>query len=360
MSLGRLALQGCLVVGLLVVFVPFVFYLSSSDSLSEMEFQATDQYGTSITQFHENIEDVQAKIAHNEGALKEIKRNTPWYGEPDTRTRGLMQRHQGALDEQYMELESLVQTQQAMLVQYRAHAPVWSRLAFEEARELYLTRQKAHAGMSARAWTWGMMFEGIFGYGRRSEDLMGQVVMAVVKLAWNLSFGAIISLVDFCIRLPFYLKEYDLYSSDELLLDDGGGAYRDDTGSAGRAGEQEAVHASGEEWSDLESEEEADTLTHTEYRNSKEKQRVMRHSSSKDNQLSNFQPGALTGRSGLPSTTLVYLVMCCGAVVGTVFILLLIWSPCIACGVLKYRQMKNDPNYAARVRQQMGRRQHYD
>jgi hypothetical protein len=86
----------------------------------------------------------------------------------------------------------------------------------------------------------------------------------------------------------------------------------------------------------------------------------MRHSSSKDHQLSNFQPGSLAGRSGLPSTTLAYLVMCCGAVVGTVFILLLIWSPCIGCAVLKYRQIQNDPNYATRFRQQMGRRQHFD
>ena len=48
----------------------------------------------------------------------------------------------------------------------------------------------------------------IFGGSYDSRDsFLAVIVTAIAKLLWRLTFGVIVGIMDFMIRLPFYLKE---------------------------------------------------------------------------------------------------------------------------------------------------------
>lgn len=100
------------------------------------------------------------------------------------------------------ELYQLMQVREQQLVEIRALSPVFSPLAFAEARELFESRQKVHAGIQKQVWRcrslsstqfsdhgcmscnaqmfwWDMLFEGIAG--SRSDSLAEVLVGAIIR-----------------------------------------------------------------------------------------------------------------------------------------------------------------------------------
>jgi len=64
----------------------------------------------------------------------------------------------------------------------------------------------------------------VFYGGGNAENLMEWVALTVFRLLWNLSIGVITGVLDFAIRLPFWIREYQNYP-EEVHLPENYGDY---------------------------------------------------------------------------------------------------------------------------------------
>jgi len=113
-------------------------------------------------------------------------------------------------------LHSLQVKEEDILSDLRALTPVFSQLGFDEARSLWYRQQNFHKDMSKRLWKWDLFFDAITVQG--GDDITEILISAALRLLWRLTFGAVIAFIDFAIRLPFYIREYDLYTIGNAVV----------------------------------------------------------------------------------------------------------------------------------------------
>jgi len=157
---------------------------------------------------------LRAQVESEAAKLKELKSEVPWVGDADPLLKKKIEDRSKALQAAEGDLQRAIQDRENLLAQRRGLAPVFSKPAFDEARSLFWKRQGHHKEISV--WMWSMDI--IFG-ATRSDSLAEAIIVIVARLAWNLSFGIIFGLIDFAIRLPFYIAEYQLYTFNEPVPD---------------------------------------------------------------------------------------------------------------------------------------------
>jgi len=150
--------------------------------------------------------------------IKDLKSKMPWTGKPPMALTVALQDAEDRLVSSQRQMHALVDARETMLTQIRALTPVFSELAWEETRDLFAKRQEDHAGMSMTMWKFDMFFQLIFGGIDREGNFLAQIAGAVMQLLMRLSFGSVAALVDFAIRLPFWIKEYQLFEEDDTMM----------------------------------------------------------------------------------------------------------------------------------------------
>jgi hypothetical protein len=292
-----------------VILAPQWFYFADS-GVNIAEARSKDRYEYTLTDFRASIEATQRGLEDTEARIKDIKKSQPFFGRPSRESEIALQQETSIMQGYQQDMVELQETKTAMMTQYRAHSPVWSQFAFEEMRELYLERQKSHAGSAFRGWTWSMMFNGLMG-GGRDDNALSQLAGMLIKLLFHFTVGSVMSLVDFLIRVPFYLQDYDT-----MPIPEESGTYHADLdllpGGVGSVAEVS---------------------------------------------LQVSPVDAVLGRSGIVSSSLFFVLMAVGAIGGTAVIIALIWSPVMLCIAAAVYNAKNNPNRRGRQQQQQQQRQ---
>jgi hypothetical protein len=203
--------------GLLVIFSPRLFTTSTSldnprgTKVIELQSKMSSE-GIKV-----GIDHAQRDMARAQSEIKEVKSKMPWTGQAPMALTVALQDAEDRLRSSQRQMLSLVDARETMLTQIRALTPVFSELAWEETRELFAKRQESHAGMSMTMWKYDMFFQLIFGGIDREGNVLAQIGGAIVQLLMRLSFGSVAALVDFAIRLPFWIKEYQLFEENDNI-----------------------------------------------------------------------------------------------------------------------------------------------
>jgi len=209
---------GFVVVGLLVIFQPSLFYFSEVENKANPRHKTITALTEQFRQqsFDENIQQVTKQATRSHNRLAELRRQQPWTGETPPRLAMEIRTQEEALYASNAHLNALVTGRDELMTQIRALTPVFSKMAWEETRDLFYKRQEEYAGASYRWWKMDMMFDMIFGGMTREDNVISYALTALVRLVTQLSFGTIIGMIDFTFRLPFWLKEYQLYTPDDF------------------------------------------------------------------------------------------------------------------------------------------------
>jgi hypothetical protein len=205
----RIAFGLFLGLSLAVIFAPSLFYTGSeldAALVSKLDAQLPD------TDVFERIDTMEADMRDVQQRIKRVKAKTGYFSRPDRRQELALSMLQTEERTLALDLAQAEHIKENVMLARRSMTPVWSQLAFDQARDLYLERQKRHRGVAVTSWFFDLFFRAIFG---RGEDAAANVAWAIAQLAWRLSFGAIIALIDFAIRLPYRFKQYDLYADFE-------------------------------------------------------------------------------------------------------------------------------------------------
>lgn len=261
-------------------------------------------------------------IARGRAELDELNAKKPWTGQTPHRLKMQIVDATDKLSYAQQQRHSLVEAKDNMLTQIRSLTPVFSDLAWEETRDLFYARQESHAGMSARMWKWDMMFDMMFGGMSRDDNPMVYILTAIVKLFMRLTLGSVMALVDFAIRLPFWIKEYQLFTSDDL---ESMGHHQADQGTCGDNPDQEACQE-GENYEQGYEENLKETRVGEGYQ-------------------SEARGRAVGGGGGWASTaaaTLFWILAMFGATLATALLILAIWSPLILLGAFAFWKAKQE------------------
>lgn len=281
----QIGLGVSVLVGLLVIFSPSLFTTDLGGSIEtkvlELRSKMTEH------RFEEEIQLTRRTIVRDREEVRKLRKQAPWLGQTPLPLTAAIHDAEDQLQATERRLTAVVDAREGMLTQIRALTPVFSELAWEETRDLFASRQESYAGTSFTLWQYDMMFSLIFGGLDREGNFLAQVVGAVIQLVMRLTFGSVAALVDFAVRLPFWLREYQLVEDDSqeiaLLL-----------------GEESTGYAAMYERAE-------------------------------------GQSTRSVGRGGSWKSTVAafvfYALAMSGAVVATGLILLLIWSPLIALGI---------------------------
>jgi len=193
---------------ILVITKPEVFYVEGRNDrlVFEMEqrLATVDNVGLStlLKQRERSLEEVRKLESHK-----------PWLGKATPEIEDRLSFHRSILEGQNQELQSMEAHTQHMLATRRGLSPIFSKTAFDDARNLFWKRQGDHKEISTWMWAWDMMWN------TRAESLGELIATAIMKFLWNLTAGVIAAVVDFAIRLPFWIAEYQLFP--EVMVDPG-------------------------------------------------------------------------------------------------------------------------------------------
>merc|ERR1712150_273790 len=187
------------------------------------------------------------------------------------------------------------------------------QLAWEETRTLFTNTQESHAGFSVKMWGWDMFFSMMFGGMDRDDNPLVHVAMMLFQLFMRLTVGSVTALIEFSIRLPFWLQEYQLFSSEDVEV-----AEFVATEEAERAQNEKAETDEGAKYDRM----------YEEHFGEKDERRAGVGQS-----YGAYEQGrAFGGGGGWLSTLcacLFWLLAMTGATVATVVIIVVIWSPFI-------------------------------
>jgi hypothetical protein len=170
--------------------------------------------------------------------------------------------------------------------------------------------------MSKNFFIWDMIFEGFDG---RGDSLTEVLAGLAIRFIWRLSVGAVIALVDFLIRLPFYLREYEVYKIVPVA----------DIDSALNSRPQYIPPPAYNPNSDSDSSDDSgseETL----------RGETPKHEGAKQRRTEQHQQQQYTGgfeRQGAPRARLhayvFFVIAALGAIGATTLLLFVIWSPCL-------------------------------
>lgn len=108
-------------------------------------------------------------------------------------------------------LASKVQMRNTLEAHRRALTPIFSKAALDDIRQMYITRQKEYGGFMIDAWKFDMIWNTAFRVHSDDQGLIGMVIQALLGLFMNMTFSSVVTLFDFIARLPFYIREYEVY-----------------------------------------------------------------------------------------------------------------------------------------------------
>jgi hypothetical protein len=303
--------------GLLVIFTPRLFTTAPSLDNPRGSKVIELQSKMSSEGIKAGIDHAQRDMTRAQSEIKDIKSKMPWTGQAPMALTVALQDAEDRFRSSQRQMLSLVDSRETMLTQIRALTPVFSELAWEETRDLFAKRQESHAGMSMTMWKYDMFFQLIFGGIDREGNVLAQIGGAIVQLLMRLSFGSVAALVDFAIRLPFWIKEYQLFEEDDTLA-----GFAPATTTGGSASGYEAMY-----------------------------ERLEGQSASRPEE-GRFVGGGGSWKSTIFATGFWFLAIT-GASLATMGILLLIWSPVIALLVFAFWKARQErggrPRPAARA-----------
>jgi len=109
---------------------------------------------------------------------------------------------------------------EAQLSQQRALTSLFSVEAFEEVRALFWDRQRAGRARVVESSKADLLFNLMWGAGRDRESLASTAVQVAANFIFSYVLGTIVSLADTLVRLPWYIREYELFEANEAHYHD--------------------------------------------------------------------------------------------------------------------------------------------
>merc|ERR1719150_1018570 len=289
--------------------------------------------------FDKHLNHLQRDMEKVKAEAKHLKSQKPMWGSPKPELAHAIAMTNRRLEELDQANKALVLERDTALTQIRALTPVFSKMAFEETRELFKKRQEEYAGVFCWFWKWDMMWSMMFmPMGGRDGGFGEQIARAILDLMYKLTMGTIMALADFGIRLPFWLKEYQIFTYDEIPED----FPNEDISRDNEKSEE-----------NMESDDDAYERLHQKYNSEKSKNEmdfddedleddidldkheypVQSARSSRGKKFDDFETVSVVGSSGGWMATLsgfvFWCMSMCAASGATIGLILLIWSPII-------------------------------